>query len=131
MFDLEELFKMFKDEVTHQVFFKFKPSDELEEDLKGFRSRLKALQVYVPGIVSLEVRILSTEADAEYHFQLEVIFLDQKYLEQYMTHPSHVRVSEWVKDKIESRKASDFRFKIVGDRLLPDPITPNSSEKTE
>lgn len=100
--------------VRHIVMFKF--LDEAEgrtkrENLEIAASMLRDLQGKVPTLVSSEVRLNDTSAAASnYDMVLVADYNDWQGLNDYIVHPLHKAVGEFMKGVRESRACVDYEF---------------------
>ncbi|MFV0520877.1 MAG: Dabb family protein [Mangrovibacterium sp.] len=98
--------------INHVVLFKLKEcaAHELQEQAETFKRMLLALPPHIAEIKHMEVG-LNHHFDGEtFHLCLISHFESLDDLKVYATHPEHLKVTDYVKDKIAKRAAVDFEF---------------------
>lgn len=98
--------------VRHVVLWTLK--DELSEAEKAeaaynIKEQLYDLQDIIPGIVEFFVhtdKLDSSDAD----IFLDSTFEDRESLEDYQTHPEHLKVKKYISKVVSSRKCIDLRL---------------------
>lgn len=100
--------------VKHIVMFKFLENAEgrsKKENLEIAASMLRDLQGKVPTLVSSEVRLNAESADASnYDLVLVSDHNDWQGLNDYIVHPLHNAVGEFMKGVRESRACVDYEY---------------------
>lgn len=100
--------------VKHIVMFKFLPEAggrTKKQNAEIAKQMLDDLQGKVPTLLSSEV-LLNSEAAAESNYDLVLIseFESFKALDEYIVHPLHNAVGEFIKDVRESRSCVDYEY---------------------
>ncbi len=100
--------------VKHIVMFKFLENAcgrTKDENVNIAANMLKDLQGKVPTLISSEVQINSKSANqTNYDLVLVSDFNDFQGLEEYIVHPLHKAVGEFMKDVRESRACVDYEY---------------------
>lgn len=100
--------------VKHIVMFKFLPEAEgrtKQENASIAAQMLIDLQGKVPTLLNSEVRLNSASADASnYDLILISEFKDFEALNEYIVHPLHKAVGEFMKGVRESRSCVDYEY---------------------
>ncbi|GAB4203217.1 MAG: hypothetical protein OHK0022_27150 [Roseiflexaceae bacterium] len=96
--------------LKHIVMFKKKPDTD-EATLAEIMRRLEALQGQIPGLVELRChRGLPSERPVVYTFLLDSTLERADQLGDYLAHPAHVAVNEWMSPFLESRAVIDYEL---------------------
>ena len=96
--------------VRHIVMWNFKEDFSPEENLKNaqnIKQELEALASVIPGIVSIEVSYSALEGSNR-DIVLNSLFESKETLEQYITHPEHVRAGKIVRAAVTDRCCMDY-----------------------
>ncbi|MBE6683717.1 MAG: Dabb family protein [Ruminococcaceae bacterium] len=100
--------------VKHIVMFKFLPEalgSTRIENVNATAKMLNDLQGKIPSLVASEVHINSECADStNYDLVLISEFNDWQGLKEYIVHPLHVAVGQFIKDRRESRSCVDYEY---------------------
>ena len=100
--------------VKHIVMFKFFETAcgrSKKENLEIAAKMLMDLQGKVPTLVNSEVRLNSENADnTNYDMVLIAEYNDWQGLKEYIVHPLHKAVGEFMKGVRESRSCVDYEF---------------------
>ena len=100
--------------IRHIVMFKFLEEAEgrtKKENLEIAANMLKDLQGKVPTLVRSEVNLNSDSADkSNYDLVLVADYNDWQGLQEYLVHPLHKAVGEFMKGVRESRSCIDYEF---------------------
>lgn len=100
--------------VKHIVMFKFLPEAmgrSKKENLQIAADMLNNLQGKVPTLISSEVRLNSEQADqTNYDLVLVSDFESFEALNEYIVHPLHKAVGEFMKPVRESRSCVDYEY---------------------
>lgn len=98
--------------INHLVLFQLKERNEakLREEVELFQSMLLALPPIILELKHLEVGINYQLDEQNYHLSIISHFESFEALKIYATHPEHVKVTSYFKDKIASRAAVDYEF---------------------
>lgn len=100
--------------VRHIVMFKFSEFAEgrtKKENLEIAADMLRDLQGKVPTLVSSEVRLNDeVAADSNYDMVLIADYHDWQGLNEYIVHPLHKAVGEFMKGVRESRACVDYEL---------------------
>jgi hypothetical protein len=98
--------------VKHIVMWKFKDSAEgatKEQNLRRVFAELKALQQTVPSIRTLEIGLHSSPKDqVAWDLVLYSEFDDWDGLEEYIRHPEHKKIAEFIGKVRSDRAAVDY-----------------------
>lgn len=96
--------------IEHLCFFKCKPRIA-ETEMHQIIERFQNLKNVIPGIVDVSVGINITEETQfanGYSMGLRMRFETHDHLRQYLVHPEHVKVSEFVFSCISHVSVCDF-----------------------
>ena len=94
--------------LKHIVMIKFNTGEDVEKLSHEFIQRLRALEISVPTLKSMEVgKNISTKPSA-YHLVLTALFDDEEGLNAYRAHPDHVKILERMKETVEAVAAVDY-----------------------
>lgn len=100
--------------VKHIVMFKFLDTAEgrsKKENVEIAANMLQDLQGRIPTLVASEVKINSECADnSNYDLVLVAEYNDWAGLQEYIVHPLHKAVGEFMKGVRESRACVDYEF---------------------
>lgn len=100
--------------VKHVVMFKFLPEAKgrtKKENVRATELMLNDLRGKIPTLVSTSVRVNSENADpTNYDLVLVCDFNDWDGLKEYIEHPLHKAVGEFMKDRRESRSCVDYEY---------------------
>ncbi len=94
--------------VKHIVFFKMKKTAlnaGKEENIKALDKKFHSLEK-LPGVLKMETG-LSIDNE-QYDFCLNMDFVDEKALQDYLAHPEHLLVKSFVFDVIDHRVLVDY-----------------------
>ncbi len=97
--------------VKHIVVWKFKQSAEgasRAENLKKAKAMLEMLKGKIPAIRRFEVGIDVSLTESSFDLVLNSEFADTRALEEYRSHPDHVRVVEFLRKVHEGRIVVDY-----------------------
>lgn len=99
--------------IKHIVFFNFRETAEgagREENIRKAKAMLEALLGRVPSLLSLSAGPNAVEGETAWDFALVAEFEDVEGLKQYVVHPEHRKVSEFM-SKVRTQRASvDYQF---------------------
>lgn len=100
--------------VKHIVMFRFKEEAEgrtRQENVQMTKDMLDALQGVVPTLLSSKVAINDKRADeTNYDLVLEAEFESFESLREYIVHPEHKKVGEFMRPLRESRACVDYEY---------------------
>ncbi len=100
--------------VKHIVMFKFLPEAEgrtKKENVENAAQMLRDLQGKIDTLVSSEVRINSENADGtNYDLILIADYNGWDELNEYIVHPLHMTVGDFIKKVRESRACVDYEY---------------------
>ena len=100
--------------VKHIVMFKFLEEAEgrsKSENVMMTKTMLDALKGVVPTLLSSKVTINDVKADpTNYDLVLESEFESFESLHEYIVHPEHKKVGEFMRPLRESRACVDYEF---------------------
>ena len=71
---------------------------------------LNSLMGQVPSLRSIETGVDTLGSKRSYDMVLIAVFDDMQGLEEYQTHPAHLKVKEYIHTVLESAVAVDFEF---------------------
>lgn len=71
---------------------------------------LNGLLGQVPGLRSMETGIDFMDSARAYHLVLIATFDDRQGLDEYATHPAHMKVKEYIHSVLESSVSVDFEY---------------------
>lgn len=98
--------------IKHIVMFKFKPEANGKtafENATIVKNMLEALQGVVPTLKSSKVSYNSPKASADnYDLVLEAEFESMEALAEYIVHPEHKKIGEFMKDIRDFRACVDY-----------------------
>ena len=94
--------------IKHMVMFKKKPDTD-DATLQEIMDRLEGLQSQIPGLLLLRChRSLPSDRPVVWTFLLDSAAADAQALGEYLKHPAHVAVNEWMSPFLESRAVVDY-----------------------
>ncbi|NOZ90647.1 MAG: Dabb family protein [Epsilonproteobacteria bacterium] len=93
--------------VKHIVLFKFKDENK-EENIQTVKEMLEALLDSVPTLKEMEVGVNFSKKERAMDLSLISSFDDISGLEEYATHPEHIKVLEFIKKVTIETKVSDY-----------------------
>ena len=94
--------------VKHMVMFK-KKADTDEATLQAIMDRLEGLYGEIHGLMGIRCyRSLPSERPVVWTFLLDSTLADQDALKEYIAHPKHAEVNEWMSPYLESRAVIDY-----------------------
>jgi hypothetical protein len=97
--------------MKHIVLFKLKDSAEgasKAENAKRMKAEIEALPGKVPGVLRLEVGINLIDYIGAFNVALYSEFASKQDLENYMQHPEHRKVVEFISKVCEQRAVVDY-----------------------
>ncbi len=96
--------------IEHLCLFKCKATLG-EQEYEGIRKRFENLKGIIPGLLEVSIGRNVTEEIAYangYQLGMRMLFASQANLSEYLIHPAHQNVSEYVFTCIESVTVCDF-----------------------
>ncbi len=96
--------------ITHMVFWKLKENAQGKtraQNVEIIKHMLRGLLGEIPGLISLEVG--ENLNNGEYDAGLVTVFENEEALKNYITHPEHKKVSEFVKSVRYDRVCVDIK----------------------
>ena len=94
--------------VRHMVMFKKKPETS-EAQLQEIMDRLEGMYGEIRGLMGIRCyRSLPSERPVVWTFLLDSTLADEDALKEYIAHPKHVEVNEWMSPFLESRAVIDY-----------------------
>lgn len=99
--------------INHVVLFKlnkYENSEEKQEVLNQFKTKLLDLKNFIPQLKFIEVGTNYQLNSASYDLCLITHFESIDDLKIYQVHPEHLKVVEFVKQVTSERAAVDFEF---------------------
>lgn len=97
--------------IVHIVLFRFKEENK-EANIEKVSEMLNALLESVPTLKSMEVGVNYSDQERAMDLSIISTFDNKVGLEQYATHPEHVKVVEYIKGVVSESKVVDY-VKIV------------------
>ena len=97
--------------IIHIVLFQFKKENK-EQNIKKVSEMLEALPEKVPTLKSMEVGLNYSDSERAMDLSLVATFDNKVGLEQYATHPDHMKVVEYIKGVVTESRVVDY-VKIV------------------
>ena len=94
--------------LKHIVMIKFNTGEDVEKLSHEFIQRLRALEISVPSLKSMEVGKNISSKPSAYHLVLTALFDDEEGLNAYRMHPDHVKILERMKETVEAVAAVDY-----------------------
>ena len=94
--------------IVHIVMFKFKDDNKKENILKA-KDMLNALMGEVPSLLSMEVGENFCDEDRAMDLSIIITFKDKDALNEYATHPTHLKVVEFIKEVAILSKVVDYQ----------------------
>ncbi|NOZ89802.1 MAG: Dabb family protein [Epsilonproteobacteria bacterium] len=93
--------------VRHIVLFDFKDENK-QGNIQKAKEMLEGLIDKVPTLKSIEVGVNFSKEDRAMDLSIITSFDDEAGLNEYATHPEHLRVVEFIKTVVTSSKVSDY-----------------------
>ncbi len=93
--------------VKHIVMFEFK-DEKRDENIKKAKEMLEDLINTVPTLKSIEVGVNFSKEDRAMDLSIITLFDNIEGLNEYATHPEHLKVVEFIKEVVNSSKVSDY-----------------------
>jgi len=94
--------------LKHIVMIKFSAGQDIEKLSDEFKQLLEALLTSVKSLKSMEVgQNISTKPSA-YHLVLTALFDDEDGLNDYRSHPDHVKILHRLDETVEKVAAVDY-----------------------
>ena len=94
--------------IRHMVMFR-KKADTDEATVQEIMDRLEGLYGQVRGLMGIRCyRSLPSDRPVAYTFLLDSKLADMDALQEYLVHPAHVAVNEWMSPFLESRAVIDY-----------------------
>lgn len=90
--------------VVHVVLFKFSSGADAEEA----RSRLLSMAGKIPGLVGIEAGLDVTRSARSYDLALITRHTSEDALGVYQTHPVHVEVATFIRERMTAVASVDF-----------------------
>jgi len=94
--------------VRHIVMFDFKENNKKENNIQKAKEMLENLIDIIPTLKSMEVGVNFSSEDRAMDLSIITSFDDKAGLEEYATHPEHLKVVEFIKTVVNSSKVSDY-----------------------
>jgi Stress responsive A/B Barrel Domain len=97
--------------IKHVVLFRLKDSAEGESkagNAKRMKAEIEALKAKVPGVVRIEAGINLIDYAGAYNVAIYSEFASKQDLDDYMQHPEHRRVVEFINKVCEARAVVDY-----------------------
>ncbi|GIO23610.1 Dabb family protein [Oceanobacillus sp. J11TS1] len=82
---------------------------EKKENAEKIKRELESLKDKIDGVVSINV-IINPLATSDRDIILDSEFETEEALQQYQTHPEHVRVAGFVKECVQDRVCVDYQL---------------------
>lgn len=94
--------------IKHMVMFKRK-ADTSDATLQEIMDRLEGLYGEIRGLMGIRCyRSLPSDRPVVWTFLLDSTLADADALREYIAHPKHVEVNEWMSPYLESRAVIDY-----------------------
>lgn len=94
--------------IRHMVMFR-KKADTDETTVQEIMDRLEGLYGQIRGLMGIRCyRSLPSDRPVVYTFLLDSKLADMDALKEYLSHPAHVAVNEWMSPFLESRAVIDY-----------------------
>ena len=92
----------------HMVMVRKKPETD-EATVQEIMNRLEGLYGQIRGLMRIRCyRALPSDRPVVYTFLLDSTLADAEALKEYLGHPAHVAVNEWMSPFLESRAVVDY-----------------------
>ena len=99
--------------IRHIVVFKMKENALGTigmENAKLLSERFKGISKKIEGVVSIETGFNFNSEKEFYEFGLNQVFKNKKALENYIEHPLHIKVRDFVREIINRRIVIDYKI---------------------
>jgi hypothetical protein len=94
--------------IKHMVMVKKKPETD-EATVREIMERLEGLYGQIHGLMKIRCyRSLPSDRPVVWTFLLDSKLTDADALKEYLSHPKHVEVNEWMTPFLESRAVVDY-----------------------
>jgi len=94
--------------IKHMVMLKKKPETD-EATVREIMERLEGLYGQIRGLMKIRCyRALPSDRPVVYTFLLDSTVVDADALAEYLRHPAHIAVNEWMTPFLESRAVVDY-----------------------
>ena len=94
--------------IKHMVMFKKKPETD-EATVQEMMDRLEDLFGQIHGLMKIRCyRSLPSDRPVAYTFLLDSTLADANALAEYVRHPTHTAVNDWMSPFLESRAVVDY-----------------------
>jgi hypothetical protein len=94
--------------IKHMVMLKKKPETD-EATVREIMERLEGLYGQIRGLMKINCyRALPSDRPVAYTFLLDSTMADADALAEYLGHPAHKAVNEWMSPFLESRAVVDY-----------------------
>jgi len=93
--------------VVHIVMFKFNDENK-EANISKAKEMLNALESSVGTLDSIEVGLNFADEDRAMDLSIITKFKDKEALNEYATHPEHLKVIEFIKQVVSYTKVVDY-----------------------
>ena len=94
--------------IRHMVMVRKKPETD-EATVQEIMNRLEGLYGQIRGLMRIRCyRALPSDRPVVYTFLLDSSLADADALKEYLGHPAHVAVNEWMSPFLESRAVVDY-----------------------
>ncbi len=93
--------------VKHIVMFEFK-DEKRDENIKKAKEMLEDLINTVPTLKSMEVGVNFSKENRAMDLSIITSFNNIEGLNEYATHPEHLKVVKFIKEVVNSSKVSDY-----------------------
>ncbi len=94
--------------IRHMVMFKKKPETD-DATIQQIMDRLEGLYGEIRGLMQIRCyRSLPSDRPVVWTFLLDSTLADAAALKEYVGHPAHVAVNEWMSPFLESRAVIDY-----------------------
>lgn len=94
--------------IKHMVMLKRKP-ETTDAQIQEIMDRLEGLYGEIRGLMSIRCyRSLPSDRPVVWTFLLDSTLADANALKEYIVHPKHVEVNEWMSPFLENRAVIDY-----------------------
>jgi len=94
--------------IRHMVMFRKKPETD-DATVREIMGRLEGLYGDIRGLMGIRCyRSLPSDRPVVWTFLLDCTLADAAALKEYLAHPAHPEVNEWMSSFLESRAVIDY-----------------------
>ena len=96
--------------LRHIVMMKFKERDTAKETAQKVKQMLNDLVGTVDSLISMEVGINVNSKPTAFDLVLTADFDDEAGLNIYRTHPLHIKILDFMKEKVDKTAVVDYLY---------------------